>query len=337
MRTIYSLLFIFFIVGNSFAVDPPQVQIQATVNGDSIGVLLQWQPVAGADGYNIYGRTSLDSPAELLATVSGYQFFHVTAIDSIVDIPENMVFVEGGSFEMGDHFWEQQEGGDDEQPVHTVNLSSYYICETEVSNDEYNLIMNGGSGTNYPQANVNWYNTIKFCNLKSIAENRTPCYTVDGESNPLLWPASFTPDVSWNTNGYRLPTEAEWEYAARGGIHNEDNLRYSGCHEESSLGEYAWYGSNGGPGEIGTKLPNQLGIYNMNGNLWEWCWDWYDADYFDVSPVDNPHGPEAGSLKTGHGGAIGHAAHYSRVANRNFGNPASGYSWVGFRIALSAN
>jgi formylglycine-generating enzyme len=237
----------------------------------------------------------------------------------------DMIFVQGGSFEMGDHF---NEGSGDELPVHTVTLNSFYIGQYEVTQGEYEAVMGSnpahynGVGDNYPVYYVTWYNAVEYCNALSIQEGLTPCYDTSD------WSCDFSAD------GYRLPTEAEWEYAARGGVNWEDDYRYSGCHEESELTDYAWYDDNSGSQthEVETKLPNQLGIYDMSGNVYEWCNDWYDYDYYESSPLDNPLGPGSGSDRVRRGGSWYYFADYCRVANRSVSFPGYSFYNLGFRV-----
>jgi len=264
-----------------------------------------------------------------------------------------IVSVQGGTFAMGDHF---SEGNPNELPLHNVTLNSFYIGKYEVTQSEWAFYMpvvtyNDGSGATYPVYYVSWYEIIKYCNLRSIAEGLTPCYTISSSIDPLDWgsPNSTWDAVicNWDVNGYRLPTEAEWEYAARGGIHNSDNLRYSGCNLVTDLTNYAWYGG-GGSRPVGTKLPNQLGIYDMSGNLCEWCWDWYSYIYYqyciDNSISTNPKGPATGdyNYRTGRGGTWGGGAYPCRVAGRpcppDYGGSGGGYpydkpGYGGFRVA----
>ncbi len=234
-----------------------------------------------------------------------------------------MIYVEGGLFEMGDHF---NEGNTNELPVHEVTLNSFYIGQYEVTQGEYEAVMgsnpaNGyGVDDNYPVYYVTWYDAVEYCNALSEQEGLTPCYDLSD------WSCDFS------ANGYRLPTEAEWEYASRGGINWEDNYRYSGTTD--NLGDYAWYVSNSGnqTHAVGTKLPNQLDIYDMSGNVWEWCNDWYDSDYYESSPASNPTGPDSGSYRLKRGGDWGNDALYCRVANRSPYNPGSSFVNMGFRI-----
>ncbi|MCF7913285.1 MAG: SUMF1/EgtB/PvdO family nonheme iron enzyme [Candidatus Cloacimonetes bacterium] len=236
---------------------------------------------------------------------------------------EGMIFVEGGTFEMGDHF---NEGDSDELPVHDVTLSSFFIGQYEVTQGEYEAVTGDtpshdyGVGDNYPVYYVTWYDAVEYCNTLSEQEGLTPCYDLSD------WSCDFSAD------GYRLPTEAEWEYAARGGINWEDNYKYSGTTD--NLGDYAVYSSNdqGHSDLVGSKLPNQLDIYDMSGNVWEWCNDWYSSSYYGTSQDNNPTGPDIGSRQVLRGGYWSSNDIYCRVANR--GNPYPGGSDpdMGFRI-----
>jgi formylglycine-generating enzyme required for sulfatase activity len=152
-------------------------------------------------------------------------------------------------------------------------------------------------------------------------------------------------DVSWNKaqafieklnqktgKHYRLPTEAEWEYAARGGS-KSNGYTYSGSNDISSV---AWYTDNGGSKThpVGQKQANELGIYDMSGNIWEWCQDWFGADYYSSSPTENPQGPSWGSLRVYRGGSWSSTAQYCRVASRNFYAPGFRDFLIGFRLVL---
>lgn len=258
--------------------------------------------------------------------------------------PAGFVFVQGGTFTMGDHF---AEGDSDEVPTHSVTLSDFYMGATEVTQAEWTATMGSnpasgyGVGDTYPVYYVSWYSIMKYCNLRSMNEGLTPCYTISSSTDPADWgtvPTSTNTTwnaaiCNWSANGYRLPSEAEWEYASRGGIHNADNLRYSGCNLETDLTNYAWYSANSGSSThpVGTKLPNQLGLYDMSGNLWEWCWDWYGS--YTSDSVTNPTGPTTGSYRVKRGGGWGDAAGGCRVAGRGGNYPYYSYHYIGFRLS----
>jgi formylglycine-generating enzyme required for sulfatase activity len=236
---------------------------------------------------------------------------------------EGLIFVEGGTFEMGDQF---NEGSSDELPVHEVTLNSFWIGQYEVTQLEYELVMGSnpahdyGVGDNYPVYYVTWHNAMEYCNALSNQEGLTSCYNLGD------WSCDFSAD------GYRLPTEAEWEYAARGGVNWTDNYKYSGTTDNPD--DYIWSSSNSGTQahEVGTKLPNQLNIYDMSGNVWENCNDWYLDSYYSTSPANNPTGPASGTECVERGGYWDYGVVSSRVALRSNGH-GNVSPVVGFRIA----
>ncbi|MDA3886175.1 MAG: SUMF1/EgtB/PvdO family nonheme iron enzyme [Candidatus Delongbacteria bacterium] len=265
----------------------------------------------------------------------------------IAPLVNGMVFVQGGTFEMGDHF---NEGLSHELPVHSVSVSDYYIGSCEVTQSEWVTYMSletdasFGIGDNYPVYSVSWYEIMVYCNKRSIVEGLTSCYAINSSTNPdnwgniptsndLMWNAAT---CNWGANGYRLPTEAEWEYASRGGIHNADNYHYSGS---DTINDVAWYDLNSGSisHPVGTKVPNQLGIYDMSGNLWELCRDWFGINYYatcdSLGTVEDPYGPSDGSNPVIRGGYWGFGTSDCRVAYRADFNTFSDVFSVGFRIA----
>jgi formylglycine-generating enzyme len=190
-------------------------------------------------------------------------------------VPANFVRVEGGTFQMSKPIdWD-----DDGTPVYTVTIKSFSIGKYEVTQKEWYEVMGTtvqqqrdmtedkpsiyGEGDNYPMSYVNWHEVIEYCNRRSLKEELTPAYRGSGDN--------ITCD--WNANGYRLPSEAEWEFAARGGTKDFLITEYSGS---NSVGTVAWYIGNSSFSKhpVGTKAPNSLGLYDMSGNVCELCWDW---------------------------------------------------------------
>jgi formylglycine-generating enzyme len=230
-----------------------------------------------------------------------------------------MILVQGGSFDMGSNG-----GANDEKPMHRVTLSGFYIGKYEVTQEQYERVMGSNpsyfkdSGKNAPVEKVTWYDAVEFCNKLSEQEGLQKCYSGSGNSIKC----------DFSKNGYRLPTEAEWEYAAKGGSKSK-GYKYSGS---NNLGEVGWYGDNSGvkTHSVGGKKSNELGIYDMSGNVWEWCWDWY-GDY-SSSAQTNPHGQGSGSSRLLRGGSWNYFARNCRTANRNFYYPSYSLSFIGFRL-----
>jgi len=203
-------------------------------------------------------------------------------------ILNDMINVEGGTFSMGPSV--------SSASSYTVTLSSFSICKFEVSQDIYKRIM--GKNPSYfshfsdsqycPAEGMSWYDAIVFCNILSSQMNLEKVYSISGK----------TVFADFNKNGFRLPTEAEWEFAARGGNLSKD-FDFSGS---DNAEEVAWYiaNSEGRTYPVGLLKPNELGLYDMNGNVFEWCWDCFD-DY-PVGNYTNPHGPENGDNRVVRGG-----------------------------------
>ena len=261
-------------------------------------------------------KAKLQKPSSLTISANGVSFV--------------MKPVEGGSFLMGAQSKDDQEDNYDpdadnnEGPVHEVTLSDYYIGETQVTQALWKAVMgteptyNGGwtygRGNNYPAYRVSW---VDICGS-------------DGKGTD---PNCFLYKLNCLTGKcFRLPTEAEWEYAARGGRLLE-GYPYSGSDD---IDEVAWYDGNSGneTHAVKCKKANELGLYDMSGNVWEWCNDWYDNDYYEDSPSDNPKGPSSGSPRVLRGGGWGSDARNCRVSGRHGLDPGNGNYGSGFRLCL---
>ncbi|MCB9053669.1 MAG: SUMF1/EgtB/PvdO family nonheme iron enzyme [Lewinellaceae bacterium] len=236
--------------------------------------------------------------------------------------PKDMVLVEGGSFEMG-------EGSG----VHKVTVSSFYMGTYSVTFDEYDAFCEatkrkkpedrGWGRGKRPAIYVSWYDAVEYCNWRSRQEGRQEVYAINGKD--------ITPN--WKANGYRLPTEAEWEYAARGGQQSK-GYEYAGSNK---LDEVGWYdgNSNSQTHPVGEKKSNEVGLYDMSGNVWEWCWDWYDKDYYSQSKgSQDPRGPASGSSRVVRGGSWRDNAPYCRTALRSTYGPGIRYHSRGFRLVF---
>lgn len=261
------------------------------------------------------GTVTWNPIAEYGSLVGENISFKVTAMPP----PQDMIFVEGGTFQMG-----YNNGDSDEKPVHSVTLASFYIGKYEVTQAEWEVVMGSNpsyfKGANNPVEKVTWYDCIIFCNAKSRKEGREECYQISGTTVTLLA----------NKNGYRLPTEAEWEFAARGGNKGR-GYNYSGSNMISSV---AWYkdNSNNSTHNVGTKQCNELGIYDMTGNVWEWCWDWHGS-YSSISQT-NPTGAATGSERINRGGCFYSTAPFCHSANRNDYAPTRSGNLLGLRLVF---
>jgi len=336
-------------------------------------------------------------------------------------VPDDMAYIPDGEFEMGDHF--DPEGGLNELPVHAVLVDALFMSKYEITNQQYCDYLNDAnslglievrSGVVYaspggtdpycdthsydadsqidysggvfsvrtkgasnrdmsddPMVEVSWYGAVAYCNWRSGEEGKESCY------NLSTWECDFS------KSGYRLATEAEWEYAARGGLSgkrfpwNDLNITHSQANYYADPCSYSydvspteghhplWYDDEIEPypytSPVGffdgtmkykadynwpgsatsyqtTSGANGYGLYDMTGNVWEWCNDWYGSNYYDVSPFDNPQGPANGSNRILRGGGwYSFVVYYCRVAYRNYIIPANRNDSLGFRIVLDLN
>ena len=250
-------------------------------------------------------------------------------------------------------------GGWDNTPISTVTLTGFWMGKYQVTQERWQAVMTGNTNgisatpsyfsdspaageaqNRRPVESVSWYYAIVFCNRLSITEGLTPAYSISGSTNPDSWGA--VPHYDWNTNtvvgdrgpwdvveivvgstGYRLPTEAQWEYACRAGTTTAYN---TGNSITSSQANY----NVGSTTAVGSYAPNAWGLYDMHGNVWDWCWDWH-GNYTDVSKPD-PAGAVSGYSRVIRGGSWSNVASVLRSAHRQDGWPVSGFNDVGFRL-----
>ena len=237
-------------------------------------------------------------------------------------------------------------GDESDNAPHTVSLTAYRIGETEVTQELWQTVM-GNNPSNFsgspesgeaqekrPVECVNWYHAIAFCNKLSKACNLEPCYTVTGvdfdaltfddipTSNNSNWNNAV---CDWSKKGFRLPTEAEWEWAAMGG----KDYKWSGTNVESELKDYAWYGG-GKTHEVKKKQPNGYGLYDMSGNVWEWCWDRYGT-LLNPLPEDYS-GAASGSYRVDRGGCWRFDANSAARASRDYDDPGDRRNILGLRL-----
>jgi formylglycine-generating enzyme required for sulfatase activity len=274
--------------------------------------------------------------------------------------PAELVLIPAGAFQMGVTSGDT----DSDAPSVSVTVSAFYMGKNEVTkalwdevrtwaiaNGYTGLVTGEGKSSNHPVHTVNWFDVIKWCNARSQKEGLTPCYTVNGA---VMKTGTAEPTVNWTANGYRLPTEAEWEKAARGGVSGKrfpsgrDTISHTEANYKAVTSTYINYDLSAsynyfnpeyheGPtpytSPVGAFAANDYGLYDMAGNVTEWCWDWYQASTY-VNGATDPRGPAAGMGRVRRGGNWLHSAYHSRVAFRVFGNPpAPDFYYVGFRIA----
>ncbi|MBC7170685.1 SUMF1/EgtB/PvdO family nonheme iron enzyme [Candidatus Bipolaricaulota bacterium] len=254
--------------------------------------------------------------------------------------PEGMVLVPAGSFLMGDGLGE---GKAYEQPVHEVYVSAFYMDKFEVtkalwdkvaswaSSHGYDLRPSDGLGEGpaHPVTNVSWFEAVKWANARSEMEGLSPCYRVDGV---VYRRGEEVPECRWGANGYRLPTEAEWEKAARGG---ETGRRYPwGDDIDCTRANYG--DCIGTTTPVGSYPPNGYGLYDMVGNVSEWCWDWMHGGYYATSPQADPRGALSGSARVYRGGNKSAEASWCRLALRTYNPPGLATGLVGLRLVRSA-
>jgi len=262
----------------------------------------------------------------------------ITVLVCYSELKTQEILIEGGSFMMGDP---SETGEKYEQPSHKVTLNDFYMSVYEVKINDY-LLFCKETQYNYPESitddfpegfpvfSVSWYDAVNYCNWLSKKNGLQSVYEIDG--NVVYW--------NKKKNGFRLPTEAEWEYAARGGTMSKGYL-YSGSNDP---GEVGWHAMNSKLllHQCGLKKPNELGLYDMSGNVLEWCWDWYSNDFYLNSPKKNPYGERDNSVlvqsmgKCIRGGNFISELKALTVFSRNAYFPGGSFGNIGFRIVRNA-
>jgi formylglycine-generating enzyme required for sulfatase activity len=343
----------------------PMVQLSLGVSNDV--ATLSWSPkIPGAvlqmrDSLDAGPWTNVPSGATNPVAIpisSENRFYRVAQIP----VPSDMVWISAGSFTMG-NCMATNEGYSSELPLHEVYVSAFYMDKYEVTtslwdevyqwaitnNYGFTTALGPGKAANHPMQRVNWYDVVKWCNARSEKESRTPAYYTDASLTTIYRTGKIEPYVNWNS-GYRLPTEAEWEKAARGGASSH---RFSWGHTNNishSLANYRSFASYlydlsfpGGyhptfvPGGEPYTSPagyfgaNGYGLYDMTGNVSEWCWDWYGL--YSSGLQTDPHGPATVTERVVRGGSWSSDAGWCRVAKREY-YPVGHYPDIGFRSAL---
>ena len=304
--------------------------------------------IDGAKAYYTYYIASVDK----LGNKSNEVKYKVSVNKTVSNVPEGFVKIPAASIK-GTETWTP------ESKVFVrgreLEIASFYMSDHEVTRGEYKTLMgkdpisasaydkDGNRLTgddavkNNPVNYISWYDALVYCNTRSINEGLTPCYTIDGKTDPKDWGSVPSSNNStWNAatcdftaDGYRLPTEAEWEWAARGG----ENYTYAGSDD---IDEVAWYyenTNNTGTRDVKTKKANAYGLYDMSGNVLEWCWDWYDSISGDTAST----GPASGSDRCPRGGSWSINASLAQVAYRVSSSPDYRSNIYGFRLVRNAN
>jgi formylglycine-generating enzyme required for sulfatase activity len=285
--------------------------------------------------------------------------FRVTADDA--PAPSGMALIPAGSFTMG-NCMDPSEGDSDELPLHTVYVSAFYMDKYDVTKALWDTVYQwaiahgytfdypgSGKASSHPVQTIDWYDCVKWCNARSEKEGRVPAYYTDAGLGVRYRTGQVAPYVSWSS-GYRLPTEAEWEKAARGGASGQrfpwgNTISWSQANYYAYPSGYAYdvnptsgydptFATGGGPytSPVGYFAANGYGLYDMAGNVWQWCWDWYGS-YSSGSQTD-PRGPASGSARVVRGGGWGSGAIGCRTAFRDDYNPSPSNGDIGFRSVL---
>jgi formylglycine-generating enzyme required for sulfatase activity len=344
-----------------------QIVTNLTIIRSAANVILTWP--TNATGFTLQSTTNLVSPVVWTTVVpgpvvvngnntvtnpiSGSQKFYRLSQSAI---RSGMALIPAGSFTMGDSL----DGESDATPTVSVTVSAFYMDVNLVSYSQWQTVYNwatshgygfdyagAGKAANQPVQTVDWYDTVKWSNARSQQAGLTPVYYTDAGLTQVYTSGQVTPYVNWAANGYRLPTEAEWEKAARGGLSgrrfplgntiSESQANYygdtSGYSYDLGPNGYNSIGIIGGSpytSPVGSFAPNGYGLYDMAGNVFEWCWDWYGTPYGQPTTT-NPTGPASGSTRVLRGGYWSYLASYSRCAYRNSYYPFIADNPFGFR------
>ncbi len=327
----------------SFEIDPSSIdvlkgatkQLQAKFNDAEVPVI--WtssvESIATVDASGIVTGVA-DGTATITATYNGVS---ATSVIKVVD--RSMVLVKAGTFEMG----KNGDGtSDNVTPIHTVTLNQdFYICKYEVTQKLWQEVMGSNpslfstDGENKPVEQVNWYDCIEFCNALSEKDGYDKVYNIDkvniDPNNTCDYGCiKWTVTINASANGYRLPTEAQWEYASKGG--DKASSPYKISSGSDAVDAVAWYyGNSGGEThQVGRKASNELGIYDMTGNVYEWCFDWY-GDYSAYAQTD-PVGVVSGVNRVVRGGGYNVYDYCCRSAFRNNNAPDHKLFNYGLRV-----
>jgi sulfatase modifying factor 1 len=268
------------------------------------------------------------------------------------DTAFTMIHVSGGTFTMGSAAddpdavdWNGEKG------QHTVAMDTFHIGQYSVTQALYKAVMDNLNpssfiGDDRPVEGVSWFDAAVFCNKLNEILGLQPCYYADAAFQDLygktdsgyILPNDGAVFIRPSSKGYRLPTEVEWEYAARGGKEGvAQNFKYAGSNKLKEVG-WSFIESHNETKPVGMKAPNILGLYDMSGNVWEWCQDWWDMDYYKNCAkkgiVKNLIGPDKGDDRVYRGGGCFNTAEFCRVSFRYYLTPSGRNAFIGFRLSL---
>ena len=260
----------------------------------------------------------------------GTNYGEVYSFTTKSDVPEGFVKVESGTFSQG-----STNGDEDEQPEHSVTLNSFFISEHEVTNQEFANFLNNYGNYIVQSGEYEGQHMLDKNNITQLTESGGTWSVVSGYENyPMVYVSWYGAYTYCQYYDYRLPTESEWEYAAKGGSLSEE-YTYSGS---NTCGNVAWFSDNASSSNtVKQKTENELVIYDMSGNVWEWCNDWYGADYYAESSSSNPTGPAGGAYRIIRGGSWNNAENSCRNAERGRLEAYQRNNMTGFRCVINAD
>jgi formylglycine-generating enzyme len=322
------------------------------------------ETLSGSSWQNLGEAVSGDGNDLVITTprpAGSHRRFYRLGLSEISMAPEGFVLIPPGNFQMGDQS-SPLVGSFDERPAHSVQVSGFYLGKFEVTKSEWDTVLlwatnhgytdlptGSGKAANHPVHTITWFNMVKWCNARSEMDNLTPCYRLSGETYRT---GESAPTCDWSASGYRLPTEAEWEKGARGGLtgknfpwgdsisHGLANFTNSGVepYQTGTTGAHPAWSTDNDPNlpdssPVGSFTANGYGLYDMAGNMWERCWD-FNREYTSAAETD-PRGGASGSYRAIRGGAWFYAASDARVSRRGGNYPGDAYDFIGFRVARS--
>ncbi len=315
--------------------EPQTIHITCSTSDATIRFTMDGtEPTATSPVYGEPFYISTNAIVKAKAMKTGYYDSAVASAQYYFTIapPAQFVYVQSGTFNNG---------------TSNMTVSSFFMDKYEVTQSEYQNIMGinpssgYGLGIDSPVYYVSWFNAIEYCNRRSLNDGLLPCYSYSSYgTNVDSWPAGWNTiganhvniNCNWAANGYRLPTEMEWMYAARGGL-STHNYTYSGS---SNIDVVAWYSINSGSTvhTVGTKTANELGIYDMSGNVWEFVWDIYNS--YPYGNQTDYHGPSSGSYRCLRGGGWNVTNIQCGVSYREMFEPQANHYSTGFRVVRKA-